>query len=109
MIGISVPLGALYVIDDLTGWSAPRWMFRLLPGLGVAAMLTADLYRRRRRHNRHYQPGPPVGTPPGDGMEDVLALVRQGKKIQAIKAYQKLHGNISLKEAKDFIEGIAER
>jgi hypothetical protein len=109
MIGISAPLAALYIIDDITGLSTPRAMFRLLPGLGAAAMLITQLYRRRRLRDRRHQPSPPVGVPPADCPDDVLALVRQGKKIQAIKAYRKLHGDISLKEAKAFVDDIAER
>jgi hypothetical protein len=85
-------------------------MFRLIPILGMVAMLAVHFFSRHRRHDDgHRQPGLPVGTPPGDVPDDVVALVRKGRKIQAIKAYQKVHGTMSLKEAKDVVDNIAER
>ncbi|MGI5376847.1 ribosomal protein L7/L12 [Streptomyces sp. CA-251387] len=39
-------------------------------------------------------------------MNEVVALVRDGKKIQAIKVYREITG-AGLKEAKDAVEGIA--
>jgi phosphodiesterase/alkaline phosphatase D-like protein len=42
---------------------------------------------------------PPVASP------DVEALVRDGRKIDAIKRYRKLHG-VGLKEAKDAVEAL---
>lgn len=37
---------------------------------------------------------------------EVLVLVRQGRKIQAIKRYRELNPGIGLKQAKDVIEGL---
>ncbi|WP_159845381.1 ribosomal protein L7/L12 [Nocardia sp. CY41] len=42
-------------------------------------------------------------VPRGDGMVEVDALLRQGKKIHAIKRYRELTG-CGLKEAKDAVE-----
>ena len=45
------------------------------------------------------RPGTPVLPP------EFYALVRQGKKIQAIKMYREL-SDVGLKEAKDFVDGL---
>ncbi|MGN9755770.1 ribosomal protein L7/L12 [Streptomyces sp. SD31] len=41
-------------------------------------------------------------------MDEVLALLRNGKKIEAIKVYREITGE-GLKEAKDAVERLAER
>jgi ribosomal protein L7/L12 len=46
---------------------------------------------------------------PGDGLEsEVLALLEQGKKIEAIKVYRNRSG-AGLKDAKDAVEALAKR
>lgn len=42
---------------------------------------------------------PPVSTP------DVEALIRDGRKIEAIKRYRELHG-VGLREAKDAVDAL---
>ena len=49
-------------------------------------------------------PSPP-GSTPGQVPEDVLALVRQGNKIGAIKRYRELTG-CDLASAKDAIDRV---
>jgi ribosomal protein L7/L12 len=45
---------------------------------------------------------PPAGIP-----DDVIELVRHGKKIQAIKRYRKLNSDLGLKQAKEHIDLIS--
>jgi ribosomal protein L7/L12 len=48
-------------------------------------------------------------APPGpDPLTEVLALIAQGKKIQAIKVYRERTG-VGLKEAKDAVERLETR
>jgi ribosomal protein L7/L12 len=52
------------------------------------------------------QPGPDVGGGPDIAIDqDVVALARAGRKIEAIKRYRELTG-VGLKEAKDAVERI---
>jgi ribosomal protein L7/L12 len=37
---------------------------------------------------------------------EVLILVKQGRKIQAIKRYRELNPGIGIKEAKDILDGL---
>ena len=60
--------------------------------------------------NAGYQSGyPNAGAPPaaatGGVSAEVLDMVRQGRKIQAIKIYRDQTG-VGLKEAKDVIDGL---
>jgi ribosomal protein L7/L12 len=68
-------------------------MFLVLAGvwLGLARQL-----RRREQLDR---------AAPGAG-HDVLTLVRQGRKIEAIKRYRDLNPGITLREAKDAIDEL---
>jgi len=38
--------------------------------------------------------------------EDILQMIKDGKKIQAVKMYRQLH-NLGLKEAKDAVDAMA--
>lgn len=52
---------------------------------------------------------PAAAATPDDGdNDDVLELVRGGKKIQAIKIYRERYG-VGLKDAKDAVEALASR
>lgn len=54
-------------------------------------------------------PMPPAGEPVSDasGDADLVALVRDGNKIEAVKLYRERHG-VGLKEAKDAVEALEE-
>jgi hypothetical protein len=65
----------------------------------AGAFLNARELRRRRRLY-----GDDALSEAGD---DVLALVRQGRKIEAIKRYRELHPGIGLREAKGVVDGCA--
>ena len=53
------------------------------------------------------QPAQPAGAPPLNPLqEQVLNLMRQGQKIEAIKLYR-TETNLGLKEAKDAVEMLA--
>lgn len=76
-------------------------------GLGSSAT-ERRLSRRLERMERKLdaivaQLGVTVEEP---GLAEVVALVREGKKIQAIKTYRE-HTGADLKEAKDAVERLA--
>lgn len=56
--------------------------------------------RKRQQANR---PGPPLD--PATAPEEVVRLVRQGKKVTAIKAFRE-HTGASLKQAKDVVDRL---
>jgi ribosomal protein L7/L12 len=51
----------------------------------------------------------PRERPEGGREAEVVVLVGQGRKIQAIKRYRELNPGTGLKEAKDVIDEIAEQ
>jgi hypothetical protein len=61
--------------------------------LSSASMFVSARDRRRRQQLYGTEALPEAG-------DDVLALVRQGRKIEAIKLYRKLHPGLGLREAK---------
>lgn len=65
-----------------------------------AVMWFSTARERSRREQRGYGQALPVPGP------EVLNLMEQGKKIQAIKCYRRLNPGIGLKEAKDLIDGL---
>ena len=50
----------------------------------------------------------PAGEAGDDGDQEILALLREGQKIAAIKLYREREG-VGLKEAKDAVEALAAR
>jgi ribosomal protein L7/L12 len=49
-----------------------------------------------------------LDLPPNAKDKDIVALVKEGKKIQAIKWYRELH-NVGLKEAKEAVDRMEEK
>ena len=88
------------------------WLAFAVAGLGCdivgVLIVIRSAQRTRRRPGRpadesHRSPlQPPAGIP-----DDVVELVRQGKKIQAIKRYRKLNSDLGLKQAKEHIDLIS--
>jgi len=69
----------------------------LLSSAGMFAIVR-DLRRRQRLYG---------GDALSESSDDVLALARQGRKIEAIKLYRTLHPGIGLREAKGVVDGCA--
>lgn len=78
------------------GVSAIRLGLGFLYLLVAVGCLVSALQLRRRAV-------PPVLREP---TPEVVALVQQGRKIQAIRRYRKLNPDTSLQDAKDVIDGI---
>jgi hypothetical protein len=87
----------------------PRSHPRLWPAVWVylATALWATLNRPSSKQPKRPErpPGDSAGLPP-DIPGEVIDLVRQGKKIQAIKRYRQLISGVGLKDAKDIIDQI---
>jgi ribosomal protein L7/L12 len=97
-----------------------------VPWLGLAVVIIVGVgafigrQRRSRAERRARErflvtggadPGPAV-VPGRDGSSttvppDVVALVEQGRMIQAIKRYRALNDGLGLKEAKDIVDAVA--
>jgi hypothetical protein len=74
-------------------------------GIGVLwLVLSANWFLAARQLRRRGQLGFDQELP-GAG-RDVLTLVRQGRKIEAIKRYRQLNPGIGLREAKHVIDGL---
>lgn len=76
-------------------------------GFGVGGMwllLAAGWFLTARQFRRREQLGFAQDVP-GAG-QDVLTLVRQGRKIEAIKRYRQLNPGIGLREAKHVIDEL---
>lgn len=76
-------------------------------GFGVGGMwlvLAAGWFLTGRQFRRREQLGFDQDLP-GAG-QDVLTLVRQGRKIEAIKRYRQLNPGIGLREAKHVIDEL---
>lgn len=71
---------------------------------GVWLMLAASYFLVARQLRRREQLGSDQELP-GAG-QDVLTLVRQGRKIEAIKRYRQVNPGIGLREAKHVIDEL---
>jgi len=49
-----------------------------------------------------------VGVPEPDGDDEIIKLIVEGKKIEAIKKYR-LKTGLKLKEAKEYVDSISEK
>ncbi len=87
----------LYVFGHANRWSLVLGVIFLL--LSVTWLAIA-LGARRRDEQRRYHQVSPVPA------QEILALMEQGQKIQAIKRYRELNPGIGLKQAKDVIDGL---
>jgi ribosomal protein L7/L12 len=67
-------------------------------------LLAANWFLVARRLRRREQLGFGQGMP--EAGQDVLTLVRQGRKIEAIKRYRQLNPGIGLREAKHVVDGL---
>ena len=76
---------------------SPLW-FGVIAVVIVVGLLSR-LTERAGSSGDHDEPGPP-------SPEQIDALVQAGRKIDAIKAYRRLHG-VDLKTAKDAIDARA--
>ena len=97
-----------YVIGRASGWHPEA--------LGLAAMavgLTASVVlgvlgavTRKGGDAPADRDSVPVHEAPPAPAPEVLLLVEQGRKIQAIKHYRQVNRGIGLKQAKDVIDGL---
>ncbi len=66
----------------------------------------SDVRKRREQRQRGYAPGTPGIRQPDGISDDMLELVRQDKRIKAIKRYRELNPDVSLRQAKHVIDQI---
>ena len=116
---VLVPVGTfaaaallLYVIDRAAGW--PPQPGPMLLGFGCSAAVTGweriSAVRRRLRPDsiapeQPEQSASRLVAPPGIPA-DVYELVRQDRKVLAIRRYRQVNRHVSLKEAKDIIDAL---
>ena len=85
----------IYAAIASTEWTIPFegavWLV-----LAASWLFLARQFRRRGQLDQ---------AVPGAG-QDVLILVRQGRKIEAIKRYREMNPGIGLREAKHVIDGL---
>ena len=74
-----------------------------LVAIAVAAVVLRALLTRGERH---YDARPPQRPAEQPNEADVQAFLRDGRKIEAIKAYRALHG-VDLVDAKEAVEQLA--
>jgi hypothetical protein len=113
---VLVPAGAfactalvLYGLDLAAGWPARPAQILMPAGCSVVVSVWEAIPAVRRRRRRvsaepdlaGRSPAAPPGIP-----GDVYELVCQDRKILAIRRYRQLNRHLSLKEAKDVIDGI---
>jgi hypothetical protein len=102
--------GATYILDRFFGQRPGPWSAAVV---GAGAFMLADLVgrtvRAAKRSSRAASGAPrsevtcEVRPEPSS---EVLALLEQGRKIQAIKRYRELNQGVGLKGAKDVIDGL---
>ena len=113
MILAAALAGATYIVDRFFGQRPGPWSAAVV---GAGAFMFADsvgrTVRQAKRRSRAASGVPhsevSYKVRPGPSA-DVLALVEQGRKIQAIKRYRELNQGIGLKAAKDIIDGLDRR
>jgi hypothetical protein len=111
IVTVLVAVGA-YVAELVAGWHPQAWGILAVIVGGLSAGVVGDIFRAVTR-KRGAVPADCLMEPacevlPG-GDPEVLILVEQGRKIQAIKRYRELHPGTGLKEAKDVIDGLVGR
>jgi hypothetical protein len=102
-------LVAIYGLELIAGWHVgPGFIFCGVAGYLAASALAqpAKLRKRPEQTGQLDQPHQAALQLPGDIPHDVVDLIRQGMKIQAIKRYRQLNHGVGLKEAKDIIDRI---
>ena len=106
-----VAVGA-YVVELVSGWHSQAWGILACMVGGLSAGVVGDILRAVTRKrgavpaDRRIEPVCAVLPVPAP---EVLILVEQGRKIQAIKRYRELYPGTGLKEAKDVIDGLVGR
>ncbi len=103
--------GGVYILERVTGWH-PRLSDVVLTAAGTLSASGVRRFRAATRKGQdtpadHYGP-PDYDAAPGLTPE-VVILVDQGRKIQAIKRYRQLNPGTGLKAAKDVIDELAAR
>jgi hypothetical protein len=83
----------IYAVIARAGWIA-------FPVGGLWLLVAVPWFTAARESRRREQ----FGFDPDE--QDVLTLVRQGRKIEAIKRYREQHPGISLREAKHVVDGL---
>jgi len=84
-----------YAAVASTEWTA------LLEGAACLMMAASWIYLARQFRRR----GQLDQVVPG-ARQDVLMLVRQGRKIEAIKRYREMNPDVGLRDAKHVIDGL---
>lgn len=106
-VGLSLPvLVILGIIDPATGWRSPAWLVSVSALAGMIAALAVYILKRRSRSVGAGAPGDVLAEQADDIPEGVFELVRQGRKIRAVRRYRELRQDLSLKEAKEIIDRI---
>ena len=89
--------GIIYSVIAKTNWTdiaiGALWL-----------MLAAGWFLTARQLRRREQLGTGQGLPVAD--QDVLTLVRQGRKMEAIRHYRQLNPGVGLVEAKNVIDEL---
>lgn len=78
------------------------WTYFLLSGVWL--VLAACLVPQARQYGRRERLGFDLALPAAG--QDVHTLLRQGRKIEAIKRYRELNPGIGLREAKHVVDGL---
>jgi hypothetical protein len=109
----AMTMAAFYLLHRAAG---PHPGFWVTCAVGAGGYLLADWSYRAVRAVRRKILAPPVmriswpaDVPMPDAGPDILFMIEHGKTIQAIKCYREQNPGISLKEAKDVVDGIVER
>lgn len=79
----------------------------VLSGIGAVRVIRAATRRDRDTPTDHH--GEPDYHAVPDLAQEVVTLVDQGRKIQAIRLYRELNPGLGLKTAKDVIDELAAR
>jgi hypothetical protein len=98
----------LWAAESVSGWHPhPLWLF-----VNTSISLAAAWYGLGRAHHQHREQARRVqeaydsGQMPHGVTQDIIDLIRSGKKIQAIKRYRELNHGVELREAKNVIDAI---
>jgi hypothetical protein len=98
----------LWAAESVAGWRPhPLLLF-----VSASISLAAAWYGLGRAHHQHREQARRVQAAydsaqmPHGVTQDIIDLVRSGKKIHAIKRYRELNHGVELREAKDIIDAI---
>jgi hypothetical protein len=95
LISNIVGFGGGTVKDTLCGLAASRYVSMFTPSEASC-----------RECRKRWQLEVSTATVGGQVSPEFLILVKQGRKIQAIKRYRELNPGIGIKEAKDILDGL---